>query len=286
MPPDHRRTLLVCSIVLLAILIPPVAQSQPATSGTFQLERRIAAEEAHQAVAVDDRYVYAITNRAIGKYDRESGERVDGWSGAENGPFTHLNSGVVVGDTLYCAHSNFPGAPMVGSIEMWDTTTMEHVGSHSFGVYEGSAAWVDFHEGSWWVAFVHYGRRVNGDGAGGGIAGKGPDWSTLVEFGPNWTRRQGFVFPAELVDRVRPYSFSGGAWGPDGHLYVTGHDSTRVYELDLPSAGSQLRFLEAYDFPGEGQGIAWDPARPGVLYGIRRSDHEIVVTRRPDRGSD
>lgn len=286
MPPDYRLTFLICSIVLLATLFPPVAQSQSAKSQTFQVERRIEAEEAHQAVAVDDNHVYAITNRAIGKYNKETGERVGGWSGAEDGPITHLNSGVVVDDTLYCAHSNFPGAPMVGSIEMWDTATMEHVGSHSFGVYEGSTAWVDFHNGSWWVAFVHYGRRVNGEGAGGGVAGKGPDWSTLVEFGPDWSRRQGFVFPTELVDRVRPYSFSGGAWGPNGHLYVTGHDSTRVHELGLPSAGSQLRFLHAHHFPGEGQGIAWDPVRPGVLYGIRRSDHEIVLTSRPDSVSD
>jgi hypothetical protein len=239
------------------------------------------AKEAHQAVAVDDAHVYAITNAAIGKYDKKTGERVGGWTSPDDGPIIHLNSGVVIDDTLHCAHSNYPGVPMVGSIEMWDPATMEHVGSRSFGIHEGSAAWIDFHDGSWWVAFVHYSRRVNGDGASGAVSGKGPDWSTLVEFGPDWKRRQGFVFPTALVDRVRPYSFSGGSWGPDGHLYVTGHDSTTVYELGLPSAGSQLRFLRAHDFPGEGQGIAWDPNLPGILYGIRRSDREIVVTSRP-----
>jgi hypothetical protein len=35
--------------------------------------RRFSAREATQAVAVDDRYVYAITTRAIGKYDKRSG---------------------------------------------------------------------------------------------------------------------------------------------------------------------------------------------------------------------
>jgi hypothetical protein len=159
----------------------------------------------------------------------------------------------------------------------------KHVGSRSFGIYEGSAAWVDFHDGSWWVAFVHYGQRVNGDGASGAAGGKGPDWSTLVEFGPDWSRRRGFVFPTEVVNRVRPYSFSGGAWDPDGHLYVTGHDSTEIYELGLPASGSQLRFLDTHDFPGEGQGIAWDPARPGVLYGIRRSTREVVVSSRQSK---
>ncbi|MFB6248814.1 MAG: hypothetical protein ABEL97_09610 [Salinibacter sp.] len=263
MPRPDRTALPWAALAVLLALAPASAPAQPADAAAFVLKRQMSAEEAHQAVAVDANYVYAITNRAIGKYDKETGERVGGWSGAEEGPITHLNSGVVIGDTLYCAHSNYPGVPMVGSIEMWDTDTMQHVGSHSFGVYEGSVAWVDVHEGSWWVAFVHYGRRVDGSGAGGAVGGKGPDWSTLVEFGPDWERRQGFVFPTDVVDRVRPYSFSGGAWGPDGHLYVTGHDGTTVYELGLPEAGSQLRFLAVHDFPGEGQGIAWDPERPG-----------------------
>lgn len=270
---------------VLFLLTAPCAPSF-GQSESFVLQDSVTAEEAHQAVAVDDAHVYAITNAAIGKYDKVSGERVGSWSGSDDGPILHLNSGVVINDTLYAAHSNYPGAPMVGSIEMWDTETMEPIGSHSFGIYNGSAAWVDFHEGSWWVAFVHYGRRVNGEGASGAVAGKGPDWSILVEFSPNWERRQGFVFPTELVDRVRPYSFSGGAWGPDGHLYVTGHDSSRIYELGLPKAGSQLRFLEAHYFPGDGQGIAWDPSRSNILYGIRRSDKEIVVTSRPDSESN
>jgi len=283
-----RSVLRLCWVPLsfAFALYPAFVHAQSGDDGAFVFERRIEAEQAHQAVAVDANYVYAIDNRAIGKYDKETSEQVGGWSGPEDGPITHLNSGVVIGDTLYCAHSNYPGVPMVGSIEMWDVDTMKHVGSHSFGIYEGSAAWVDFHDGSWWVAFVHYGRRVNGEGASGAVGGKGPDWSTLVEFGPDWSRRQGFVFPTELVDRVRPYSFSGGAWGPEGHLYVTGHDSTRVFELELPPAGSQLRFLETHNFPGEGQGIAWDLSRSGILYGIRRSAHEIVVTRRLGNGSE
>lgn len=268
--------------VILLVSLTARAVGQPET---FTTDRTLSADEAHQAVAVDADHLYAITNRAIGKYDKDTGKRVGGWSGPDDGPITHLNSGVVINDTLYCANSNYPGAPMVGSIEMWDPDTMEHVGSHSFGIYEGSAAWVDFHDGHWWVAFVHYGRRVNGEGASGAVAGKGPDWSTLVKFSPDWERREAFVFPTALVDRVRPYSFSGGAWGPDAHLYVTGHDSTKVYELELPDAGSQLRFLEAHDFPGEGQGIAWDPARPDVLYGIRRSVHEVVVSSRSDDAS-
>lgn len=269
------RLLLLSSLILF--LCRPT-QAQDPDSTAFSLVDRLSAEEANQAVAVDANHVYAITNREIGKYEKETGERVDGWSGAEDGPIIHLNSGVVIDDTLYCAHSNYPGTPMVSSIEMWDVRTMTHVGSHSFGIDQGSATWVDRRDGHWWVAFAHYGRRVHG-GPSGGAAGKGPDWTTLVKYGPNWTRREGFIFPTAVIDRMRPYSTSGGAWGPDDRLYVTGHDKTEVYVLDLPSAGSTLRLLDTADFPGEGQGIAWDPARPDRLYGIQRSEREVVVTR-------
>lgn len=279
-PDTALRHLLLASLVLLSLALPARAQEPDVSS--FSTVDRMEAEEAHQAVAVDTTHVYAITNRAIGKYDKETGERVGGWSGPENGPITHLNSGVVIDDTLYCAHSNYPGAPMVSSIEMWDVTTMEHVDSHSFGIYQGSATWVDRHNGRWWVAFAHYGRRVHGEGPSGGVAGKGADRTALVSFGPNWIRREGFVFPTDVIDRMRPYSTSGGAWGPDDRLYVTGHDKTEAYVMELPSAGSILRLRQVVDVPGEGQGIAWDPSQPEQLYGIRRSIREIVVATQSD----
>lgn len=286
MPPSPHfgfSRLILGSLVLLSLSLPTRAQEPDA--GHFSIVDRMEADEAHQAVAVDANHVYAITNRAIGKYDKETGDRVGGWSGPEDGPITHLNSGVVIDDTLYCAHSNYPGAPMVSSIEMWDVTTMEHVDSHSFGIYQGSATWVDRHDGRWWVAFAHYGRRVHGEGPSGGVAGKGSDWTALVSFGPDWTRREGFVFPTDVIDRMRPYSTSGGAWGPDDRLYVTGHDKTEAYVMEQPSAGSTLRLLEVVEVPGEGQGIAWDSSQPGYLYGIRRSTHEIVAATRSDSTS-
>lgn len=52
-----------------------------------------------------------------------------------------------------------------------------------------------------------------------------------------------------------------------------------MYALTLPEAGSALRLEQILPFAGEGQGIAWDPADPGVLFGIRRSTREIVASR-------
>lgn len=261
-----------CLPLLVTILLGGLGQRPVDAQPQFEVSGRFAAAEANQAVAVDDEYVYAIDNRAIGKYDKATGERVDRWRGSENGRIHHLNSGVVIDDTLYCAHSNFPEVPMVSSIEMWDVETMTHVGSHSFGIYEGSATWVDRHKGNWWVAFAHYEDE-------GGVPGKGAEWTQLVRFDDAWRRTGGWAFPTAVIEQFRPYSNSGGAWGPEGQLYVTGHDATEVYVLERPTAGGTLRLVETLDFPGQGQGIAWSPTSPNVLYGIRRVDRTVVWAR-------
>ena len=229
------------------------------------------ADEARQGVAVDANAIYAIDNRSIGKYDKQTGKRLLQWSGPEDGAIQHLNSGVVIGDRLYCAHSNYPNQPMTSSIEIWDTNSLEHVGNHSFGIYEGSATWVDFHDGHWWVVFANYATR-------GGSPGKGPEWTTLVQFDEQWRRLAAWVLPHALVIEFSPYSSSGGSWGPDGFLYLTGHDAATIYRVALPAAGSTLELTGRIVVPIEGQGIAWDRSVDiPRLYGVRRSLRTVVV---------
>ncbi len=230
------------------------------------------APEARQGVAVDGEAIYVVDSRAIGKYDKRTGERIGRWSGAADGPVQHLNSGVVIGGRLYCAHSNYPDQPMTSSIEIWDTSSLEHVATHSFGIYHGSATWVDFHQGTWWVAFANYATH-------GGAAGRGPEWTQLVRFDREWRRLAAWVLPAELVREFTPYSNSGGSWGPDGYLYLTGHDGAAVFRLALPTAGSTLVLEDRIAVPIEGQGVAWDRSEDGPrLYGLRRSSRTVVAT--------
>ena len=241
-------------------------------SRRFEEVRRFRAEEARQGIAVDDRHFYAISNRHIGKYDKQSGERVGGWEGPPGGPIIHLDSGIVLDGRLYCAHSNYPGVPMVSSIEVFETDTLEHVDSHSFGIFGGSATWVDRADGHWWVAFGHY--------AGfGGVPDQGPAWTNLVKFDESWRRVAGYVYPSEVVERFQQMSNSGGTWGEDGRLYATGHDDGAVFVLSLPTAGSVLGLQEVIPVAAEGQGIAWDRSEPGTLYSILRSTREVVVSK-------
>ncbi len=234
--------------------------------------RRIGSEQARQAVAVDADHLYAIDNFAITKLDKTTGEVVDAWKGEDGGEVIHLNSGIVRDGVLYAAHSNYPDVPMVSSIEMWDVDAMEHIGSRSFGVFQGSATWVDRHDGSWWVGFANYEGR-------GGQPGRGPSWTTIVRFDDEWRPIGGYVFPPVIVERFLDRSNSGGAWGPDGKLYLTGHDWAEVYVAELPEAGSVLRLVEIVPMPGEGQGIAWDPSELDAFYAIVRDTREIVESR-------
>jgi len=259
--------------ILLAVFLLFLSTSTWAQeTAYFDLQEKFSAEEAHQAVAVDKQFLYAIDNHRIGKYEKQTGKKIDSWAGSKSGPIKHLNSGIIRGDTLFCAHSNFPELPMVSSIEMWDVTTMEHIGSYSFGVYKGSGTWVDWHNNSWWVVFAHYARN-------GGEPGKGPAYTTLVQFDNHWQPKQSWIFPEVVTQKFHPNSNSGGAWGPDGKLYVTGHDAKEIYRLELPKAGSTLHYLDTFSFPGEGQGIAWDPVQSGILYGIIRDTHEIIQAK-------
>lgn len=83
---------------------------------------------------------------------------------------------------------------------------------------------------------------------------------------------ESWVFPKEVVAKWGDMSRSGGSWGPDGHLYTTGHDHLETYVLELDKT-DRLRYVRTQKGVGFfGQGIPWDrfSERP-VLWGISRS---------------
>ncbi len=238
----------------------------------YEATRRYQAAEARQGVAVDEDHFYAIANYRIASYRRDTGARVAEWDGGAEGPLIHLNSCIVVEERLMCAHSNYPGVPMLSSIEYFDRATLEHVDSHSFGVYEGSLTWVIPHDGDWWAAFAHYGNSA-------GVPDRGSAWTSLVRFDEDWNRKEEFAFPVALIDRFSPYSTSGGNWGPDGLLYVSGHDAAEIYVLRLPTMGSVLEWIDTIPAPIEGQAWVFDSVEPETIWGIVRSTGEVVQAK-------
>ncbi|HEX5048957.1 MAG TPA: cycloisomerase, partial [Gammaproteobacteria bacterium] len=216
---------------------------------------------------VDDRYFYAVDNRAIAKYDKAAGKLVKRWQAAAGAPITHLDSAMLMGGKLYAAHSNYPGWPMTSSVEVFDASTLEHVDSHSFGVRWGSLTWIDWHDGHWWLGFANYDQRI---GPGGTPYG-GKANTVVIEMTEGFEPVHSWTLPQQVLDRFDDMSNSGGSWGPDGFLYLTGHDTAEVYRMTAPAEGSALELVEIVPLGIRGQGIAWDRSQPNVLYGIARA---------------
>jgi hypothetical protein len=263
------------------VMTPPVGQLT--TPGwRYEELRRFKAPEAGQGVAVDREFFYAINNHTLGKYRKTTGERVAGWEGGAGGEIVHLNAGFVREGRIFGVHSNYPGVPMLSSLEFFDTATLQHVGSHSFGRMDGSFTWLDrapatatgAAAGRWIACCVHYGNRAaepNRDAA----------WTQIIAMDDEWRRTGGWALPAELIARFggRGYSASGGAFGPGGFLYLTGHDNTELYVVTWPKAGSVMKWVATVPFPSEGQAFCWDPHEPGVLYSVLKRTKEVIVGR-------
>ncbi len=241
---------------------------------TARVVRRFPATEANQAVAVDGHFFYAIDDAAIGKYEKTTGRRVSGWIGGAKDLITHLNSGVVIGHELVCANSNYPQTPMVSSVEVFDTDQMVHLRSVPLPSGLGSATWLDYAVGSWWVAFAHYSGK-------GGEPGKGSEATRLARLSDDWRPLESWSFPPDVVKRWGTMSSSGGTVAANRLFYTTGHDAPEIYVVEVPAEGRQLRLRTIIRVESEGQGIALDRDQ-GLLYSIQRGTREVIVSELPD----
>jgi hypothetical protein len=160
---------------------------------------------------------------------------------------------------------------MISSIEIFSTDDLKHTGSHSFGIKYGSCTWADYYQNSWWICFAHYDQFKKD-------IGTGTESTVVVRFDGEWNEKESWTFPVDVISEIRPMSASGGSWGPDGNLYITGHDSAKVYILRLPRSGSVLEYLRSAKIASHGQGIAWDRSAKNILYGIIRKDNSVVVS--------
>ena len=272
------------AVGLSLALLGPAAWSAPALEQVGEF----AVKEANQGVGVDAHHFYAVDNTVIAKYEKASGRLVKRWQGPKDGPIEHLDSALVMGGRIYAAHSNYPRWPMTSSLEIFDAETMTHVGTHSFGIRWGSLTWVDWHEGHWWMTFANYDRLLGPNKTPYGHKAN----TVMVKFDKDLRELQSWTLPKAILDRFEDMSNSGGSWGPDGDLYLTGHDPAELYRMRLPNAGSVLELVQVLPMNIRGQGIAWDRSQPGVIYGIIRAtaeerraggSHKVTAFRRVDK---
>lgn len=247
-----------------------------------------AVPEANQGVGVDARHFYAVDNRAIAKYDKRTGRLVKKFEASKDGPYIHFDSAMEKDGRLYLAHSNWPQWPMTSSVEIFDANTLEPLGTHSFGIQFGSLTWIDWHDGHWWMTFANYDRPI-----GPNKTPYGHKYNTqVVKMTPDFRFVHAWTLPKAVLDKFEEMSNSGGSWGPDGYLYLTGHDPAELYRMRLPRAGSVLELVDVIPMNIRGQGIAWDRSQPGVIYGIIRATakereaggkHKVTVFRLVDK---
>ena len=241
--------------------------------GTVETVRRYDAPEARQGVAVGPRDLYAVANFRIARYDKRTGARRAAWQG-DKARFPHINSCAVIARDLVCAASNFPAVPQWSAVEIFDPVTLAHRRTISLGHGVGSLTWVDRREGAWWAMFANYDGR-------GGEPGRDHRHTLLVRFDDQWRRTESWALPPSVLERIAPMSVSGGGWGSDGRLYLTGHDRPELYALTLPRGGAVLDHADTYAIEAAGQAIDWDEDEPGMLYGIDRAGGRVLAMRVP-----
>lgn len=275
------------SLYMLAlVLLPTLVHAEPLALRA-EAVAAFPAEEARQGAAVDFEAFYAIVNSAIGRYDRRTGERLASWSLPRSGPIRHINSCHVALDraVLLCANSNFPETPMASSIEAFDARTLEHLASRSLGLTDGSLVWFDRFdrtglETQWIAGFAHYDGR-------GGMPGRDHRATRIELLDASFRSVGGWMLPDSVLERLAPHSASGGAMGPDGLLYLLGHDREELYVLAFPELGPELEHVATVAVELQGQALAWDrTTSERIVWGISRPEQEVRAFRIPEIPQD
>ncbi len=229
------------------------------------------AADADQGAAADGDYFYAVDNSAIAKHDRKSGDLVGRWSGEAEGLVRHLNSCFHDDKKLYCANSNYPQLPMGSSAEIFDAATLAPLQSHSFGLMEeGSLTWFDRFGSGWIAGFTHYSPPK-------GLPYKDNRYSNVVRFDADWRRVGGWLYPDAILDRMAPHGASGGAIGPDGYLYVMGHDRPEMYVLAAPPMGPYLLHIATIAVEAEGQAFSFVRGERRRIAAVSRRGEKRVL---------
>ena len=233
------------------------------------------APEADQGVAVDAAYFYALDNTVIGKYRRDTGQLVARFTAPSKGLIRHMNSCYARYAKLWCANSNYSLVPMGSSIEIFDAAAMTHADTHSLGMMDaGSLTWFDEIEGGYLAGFAHYSKS-------GGLPFKDSTYSSVVTFDADWRRTGGWLFPANVIDRMAPYAASGGALGPDGLLYVLGHDLPEMYVLARPDMGPTLIHVATITLDVEGQAFSFAPGEDRTIFAVDRKGGKVTQIALP-----
>ena len=221
--------------------------------------------EAHQGVAADARFFYAVDNTVLAKYEIASGQLVDRWAGPRNGLIRHLNSCLVGRRTPLVRELELladADGIVGGSVRRCVARSRRAATASGCATKDRSRGPIGT-SGGWIAGFAHY------DG-NGGVAFKDHTFSSVVTFDAEWRRTGGWLFPQSALERMAPDAASGGAIGPDGCLYLLGHDRPEMYVVARPSMGPTLIHIATIDLEAEGQAFSWAHDGTRTVFAIDR----------------
>jgi hypothetical protein len=92
----------------------------------------------------------------------------------------------------------------------------------------------------------------------------------------------GWLFPPAVIDRMSPHAASGGAIGPDGWLYLLGHDRPEMYVVGMPPMGPAMIHVATIDLEAEGQAFSWAQDGTRTIYAIDRRKRLVKVIAIPE----
>ena len=260
------------SFFLYLMLFPSSYFSLSAQHPQAKVVRSWPVHLSRQAVATDQHYLYVINNTNIQKYRKSDGTMVRSWHDPDS-ILHHMNSGIILNGKLYTCHSNYPASPMASSVEIFDTATLQHIGSHSFGIMYGSATWLDRKDNHWYVVFAHYTGK-------GSEPGKDNHWTRMVRFDNEWRATGSWIFPEKLIQEFGTRSNSGGVILDNGLILCTGHDNYKIYVLTFPGKGYTLQWIGTIPVGSYGQGIAYEKTSRGeFVYGIIKKEKRVIKTK-------
>lgn len=208
-------------------------------------------------------YFFAIYDNLIGQYDKFTGYHVKTYKT----PFSNMTSGIHYNGHLYVANSDSKSNTLTNYIQIFDIS-MTIIG-HIDVMHPGRLTWIDRYDDIWWGFFAYYDDDVYR--------------SSLIRFNNNWTVDRIWGLPDVILDRVNPYSISGGQFNREtGLLFMTGYRK-EIYIVNVDEFDCKKEVVDLIsipEIPFEGGGIAFDTYDSGrFLWGTNSSNNQVIVSQ-------
>lgn len=247
-------------------------------------------ENAVQGVIIDNNFFYPINKQTISKYNIKTGKNELSKSFSNHPRINTLHSGISVSDKLFVCNQKINGR---NTIEVFNKNLEQEYFINVSGD-TGKLVWIDYYKKYWWGCFAHSDKNIQNTivvefytsaeaiGADSLITretrefdkeSKDPLNSSktreldVEKPPPHWHIRNRWYLPYKAKKSLFPYSCSGGSFGRDGLLYLTGQFQNKLYVMGFHETSPMMTLNHIKETSLYGGGIDWN-RRFQILAGI------------------